>query len=53
MRQSALVSTRYPLPARYSLYREYPPDFFDLIVVDERRRGSPRRPLPVLPEPDV
>src|ERR1035437_9072634 len=25
---------------RPGLYREYPPDFFDLIIVDERHRGS-------------
>jgi len=28
--------------ARPGLYREYPPDFFDLIVIDECHRGSAR-----------
>ncbi|MBS1787844.1 MAG: DEAD/DEAH box helicase family protein [Acidobacteria bacterium] len=28
--------------ARPGLYREYPPDFFDLIIVDECHRGSAR-----------
>jgi len=28
--------------ARPGLYREYPPDFFDLIIVDEAHRGSAR-----------
>ena len=27
---------------RPGLYREYPPDFFDLIIVDECHRGSAR-----------
>jgi type I restriction enzyme R subunit len=28
--------------ARPGLYREYPPDFFDLVIVDEAHRGSAR-----------
>ena len=28
---------------RPGLYREYPPDFFDLIIIDECHRGSARR----------
>ena len=36
---------------RPGLYREYPPDFFDLIIVDECHRGSARDESPLAGDP--